>query len=63
MEGTAAVGVSPGPTHQNIELLLTVTVRVTEQVRETDSPAVGEEVEGTREITRGSARRQHVNYV
>ena len=63
MEGAAAVGVSPGPAHWNIELSLTVPFRMTEQVRETDSPAVGEEVEGTREITRASARRQHMNYV
>ena len=63
MEGTAAVGVSPGPALQNIELSLTVPGRVTEQVRETDSPAMEEEVEGTREITRASARRQHINYV
>ena len=59
MEGAAGVGVSPGPTHWNTGLPLTVPGRVTEQVRETDSPAVGEEVEGEREIIRGSAGRQH----
>ena len=59
MEGSAGVGVSPGPAHWNTGLPLTVPGRVTEQVRETDSPAVGEEVEGEREIVRGSAGRQH----
>ena len=59
MEGAAGAGVSSGPTHWNTGLPLTVPGRVTEQVRETDSPAVGEEVEGEREIVRGSAGRQH----
>ena len=63
MERSAGVGVSPGPAHWNTGVPLTVLGRVTEQVRETDSPAVGEEMEGEREIIRGSAGGQHMNYV
>ena len=58
MKGAAGVGVSPGPAHWNTGLPLTVPGRVTEQVRETDSPAVGEEVEGERKIIRGAAWSQ-----
>jgi len=62
VEGSAAVGVSPGPNHWNTGLPLTVPGRVTEQVRDTDSPAMKDKVKGAREIIRGSARRQHMNY-
>ena len=61
MEGAAGVRVSPGLTHWNIGLPLTVPGRVTKQVRETDPPAMGEEVEGEREIISGSAGRQHMS--
>ena len=54
MEGEAGVGVSPGPAHWNTGLPLTEPGRVTEQVRETDSPTVGEEVEGERKMIKGS---------
>ena len=63
MEGSAGVEVSPGPTHWNTAVPFTAPGRVIEQVRETDSPAVGEDMEGQREIIRGSAGRQHLNYV
>ena len=59
MEGAAEVGVSPGSAHWSTGLPLTVPGRVIEQVRETDSLAVGEEVEGERDIIRGSAGIQH----
>ena len=52
MEGAAGVGMSPGPAHRNTGLPLTAPGRVTAQVRETDSPAVGEEVEGESKIIR-----------
>ena len=52
MEGAAGVGVFRGPAHWNTGLPLTAPGRVTEQVRETDSPAVREEVEGERKIIR-----------
>ena len=55
MVGAAEVGVSPGATHWNTGLPLTVPGRVTEQVRETASPAMGKEVEGEREIIKSSA--------
>ena len=57
MEGAAGVRVSPGPAHWNTGLPLIAPGRVTEQVRETDSPAVGDEVEGEREIIRVSVGR------
>ena len=62
MVGAAGVGVSPGPTHWNTGVLLTVPGRVTEQVRETASPAMGEEVEGEREIIKSSAGKEYTNY-
>ena len=62
MVGAAGVGVSPGPTHWNTGLPLTVPGRVTEQVRETVSPAMGEEVEGEREIIKSSAGKEYTNY-
>lgn len=55
MEGSAGVGVSPGPAHLNTGLPLTVPGRVTEQVRVRDPPATGDEVEGVRETTGGTA--------
>ena len=57
MEGSAGVRMSPGPAHWNTGLPLTAPGRVTEKVRETDSPAVGDEVEGEREIVRVSVGR------
>jgi len=57
VEGAAGVGVSPGPSHWNTGLPLTVPGRVTKQVRETFSPTTGKEVEERREIFRGSAGR------
>ena len=63
MVGAAGVGVSPGPTHWNTGVPFTVLGRVTEQVRETDSPAMGEEVEEEREIIRSSAGRKYINNV
>ena len=59
MEGAAGVGVSPGPAHWNTGLPLTVPGRVTEQVRDTDPPATGEEMEEEREMISGSAGKQH----
>ena len=59
MDGAAGIRVSPGPAHLNTGLSITVPGRVTEQVRETDSPAKGEEVEGEGD----HQGRQHLNYV
>ena len=63
MVGAAGFEVSPGHAHWKTGVLFTAPSRVTEQVRETDSPAMGEEVDEEREIIRSCAGKKYMNCV